>query len=401
MSQTPRSASHPLGWLLLLGALTGLGPVSIDLYLPAFTLIEKDLGEGIENTLAAYMFGVAIGQLFYGPISDRFGRKPPLYAALTLYVLGSLGCALADSMTALTLSRLLQALGGCAGVVIARAVVRDCCEVNEAARVFSTLIVITAVGPIISPLLGSFITEAGNWRTLFHIQAVLGVVLLLAVHFALKETGQRGGALSLRKVAATYADLLRDRSFAGHALLGACAIAVIFCYIASAPTVLTSSYGLTSLQLALLIGLNGMSFVIGSQFNLYRLRVHAPATILRVAVWVPVLFAGTTLLVALYTAPQLWLLVLLQLGIFIGIGHIGPNAVAEALAHQGARAGTASALLGSIQSVGSTLAGFATAIFCGGNVQAMALLMLVASLAMLTAHRWLTRSASVAPVNRH
>ncbi len=391
MTQPSRFAAHPLGWLLLLGTLTGLGPVSIDLYLPAFTLIESDLGQGIENTLAAYMFGVAIGQLFYGPISDRFGRKPPLYGALILYVLGSLGCALADSMTALTLSRLLQALGGCAGVVIARAVVRDCCEAHEAARVFSTLILITAVGPIVSPLLGSLIATAGSWRTLFHIQAMVGLVLLALVHFALKETGQRGSALSLRKVVDTYADLLRDRSFAGHALLCACAIAVIFCYISIAPTVLSAAYGLTSFQLALLMGLNGMSFVLGSQFNLHRLRLHSPAAILRIAVWAPVLFAGATLLTNWHIPSALWLLVLLQAGIFIGTGHIGPNATAEALAHQGTRAGAASALLGSIQSVGSTLAGFATAIFSSGGVHAMALLMLVASLALLAAHRWLTR----------
>lgn len=395
MTQPTPFAAHPLGWLLLLGALTGLGPVSIDLYLPAFTQIEHDLGQGIENTLASYMFGVAIGQLFYGPLSDRFGRKPPLYGALTLYVLGSLGCALADSMTALVLSRLLQALGGCAGVVIARAIVRDTCEAHEAARVFSTLILITAVGPIVSPVLGSFIAMVGSWRTLFHIQAAAGALLLVAVHFSLKETGQRGSALSLRKVVRTYADLLRDRSFAGHALLGACAIAVIFCYVSIAPTVLVAAYGLTSLQLALLMGLNGMTFVIASQFNLYRLRVHSPAAILRVAVWVPVIFASATLLANLQTTSALWLLVLLQLGMFIGTGHIGPNATAEALAQQGARAGAASALLGSIQSIGSTLAGFATAIFSAGGLQSMAALMLVASLALLAAHRWLIRDTSL------
>lgn len=391
MSQPPQVAAHPLGWLLLLGALTGLGPVSIDLYLPAFSLIENDLGQGVENTLAAYMFGVAIGQLFYGPISDRFGRKPPLYVALTLYVLGSLGCALADSMTALILSRLLQALGGCAGVVIARAIVRDGCEAHEAARVFSTLILITAVGPIVSPLLGSFIAAAGSWRTLFHIQAAAGAVLLVVMHFALKETGQRGATLSFRRVAHTYGELLRDRSFAGHALIGACAIAVIFCYISSAPTVLMASYGLSSLQLAVLMGLNGLSFVVASQFNLYRLRVHTPGAILRVAVWVPVLFAAATMVVNLHSPTYLWLLVLLQVGIFVGTGHIGPNATAEALAQQGARAGAASALLGSIQSVGSTLAGFATGVFSKGGVHSMAILMLIGSTAMLLAHRWLVR----------
>ncbi|MGC3981104.1 MAG: multidrug effflux MFS transporter [Steroidobacteraceae bacterium] len=391
MSQPPQLAARPLGWLLLLGALTALGPVSIDLYLPAFSVIEADLGQGIESTLAAYMFGVAIGQLFYGPISDRFGRKPPLYVALSLYALGSLGCALADSMTALVLCRLLQALGGCAGVVIARAVVRDSCEAHEAARVFSTLILITAVGPIVSPLLGSFIAAAGSWRTLFYLQAAAGLLMLLIMHFSLQETGRRGAALSFRRVAATYADLLRDRTFIGHALVGACVIGVIFCYISSAPTVLMMSYGLSPQQLALLMGLNGLSFVVASQLNLYRLRAHTPAAILSVAVWVPVVFAAATLLTNLHSPTYLWLLVLLQVGIFAGTGHISPNATAEALAHQGNRAGAASALLGSIQSVGSTLAGLAMAVFSKGGVHSMAILMLVGSVAMLAAHYWLAR----------
>ncbi len=395
MSRPSPSAAHSWGWLLLLGALTGLGPVSIDLYLPAFSLIENDLGQGIENTLATYMFGVAIGQLFYGPLSDRFGRKPPLYLALILYVLGSLGCAMAGSMTSLIWSRLLQALGGCAGVVIARAVVRDCCEAHEAARVFSTLILITAVGPIVSPLVGSFIAAATGWRTLFHLQAIAGALLLVIMHFALRETApvteQSVSSFSFRKVATTYLELLRERSFVGHALIGACAIGVIFCYISAAPTVLMASYGLSAQQLALLMGLNGMSFVVASQFNLYRLRVHSPSAILRVAVWVPVIFAGATMLANLHSATELWLLVLLQIGIFVGTGHIGPNATAEALGQQGRRAGAASALLGSIQSVASTLAGVATGVFNKGGVHSMAMLMLVGSVALLLAHRWLIK----------
>ncbi|MGD9843520.1 MAG: multidrug effflux MFS transporter [Steroidobacteraceae bacterium] len=391
MTTSSTIARHPLGWLLLLGALTSLGPVSIDLYLPAFSLIEAELGKGIANTLAAYMFGVALGQLFYGPLSDRFGRKPPLYVALLLYCLGSLGCAMADSMHTLILCRFLQALGGCAGVVIARAIVRDCCEAHEAARVFSTLILITAVGPIVAPLVGSVITAASSWRLLFYGQAALGLLLLVIMHFALQETAVRGKSLSVRGVVDTYTALLRERSFLGHALIGACVIGMIFCYIASAPTVLMQSYGLTAQQLAALMGLNGMAFVVASQFNLRRLRRHSPSAILRIAVWVPVIFAAATLLVNFQSATYLSLLIGLQLGVFIGAGHISPNAAAEALAKQGQRAGAASALLGSVQSVGSTLAGVVVGLTSAGGVHSMALLMLLFALAMLAAQHWLAQ----------
>ena len=384
-------AGPKLGWLLLLGALTCLGPISIDLYLPAFNLVEHELGKGIANTLAAYMFGVALGQLFYGPLSDRFGRKPPLYGALLLYCLGSLGCATAHSMNALILFRFLQALGGCAGVVVARAIVRDCCEVHDAARVFSTLSLITAIGPIIAPLLGSFLTVASSWRILFYGQAVLGFLVLLVTHFSLSETGTRGQAISMQRVISTYATLLQDRGFMGNALLGACVIGMIFCYIASAPTVLMQTYRLTAQQLAALMGLNSLAFVLASQFNLRRLRIHSPATILKVAVWVPVFFAAATLLIDMHSGISLGVLVILQSAIFIGAGHIAPNATAEALSRQGARAGAASALLGSIQSVGSTLAGVAVGLFRYGGVQAMVLLMLTFALAMCAAQRWSAR----------
>lgn len=391
MTQPPNPAPHSFGWLVLLAALTGIGPIAIDLYLPAFSRIQAELGAGIEETLAAYMFGVAIGQLVYGPVSDRFGRKAPLYVALLVYVVGSLGCAWASSMQMLVVSRFLQALGGCAGVVIARAIVRDRCEAQEAARVFSTLILITAVAPIVAPLLGSAMTTTLGWRSLFKIQAAFGAVLLVLVHAYLADDSARGRSLQLNAVFATYKDLLLQRGFIGHALIGACSIGMIFCYIASAPTVLMASYGLNATQLALIMGLNGLSFVIASQFNLRRLRRHTPGILLARAVWVPVIFAGLTV-VANWSAPtELWLLVLLQIGIFVGAGHIVPNATAQSLAEQGRRAGAASALLGSIQSLGSTLAGAAMGFFSSGGVHAMSLLMLIGALIMLIAQRWVAQ----------
>lgn len=391
-----RKPARSATWLMLLGAMTGLGPISIDLYLPAFSLMKQDLGTGIENTLASYLFGVAIGQLVYGPVSDHFGRKPPLYVALTLYCFASLGCALAGNMEGLVLWRFIQALGGCAGMVIARAVVRDSCEAHEAARVFSTLIMITAVGPIIAPLLGSYITTLGNWHVVFYVQAGFGVGLLVAMHWLLEETHdpKHTHALKISTALRSYLLLLRDRDFVCYSLIGAFAIATIFCYISSAPTVLMVSYGLSPQQLALLMGAGGLSFVVASQFNLRRLRTRSPAQVLKVAVWMPVLFSLGLVLVNFYEATGLWVLIALQLAIFMAIAHIGPNVSAQALAPQGARAGAASALLGSIQSIGSTLAGAATGLFNNGSVRSMALLMFAGAVGMLLSHRLLLLTGS-------
>ncbi|HQX89849.1 MAG TPA: MFS transporter, partial [Moraxellaceae bacterium] len=152
------------GWIILMGALTAIGPLSIDMYLPGFPAIGKefDAGSRVELSLASFFIGLAIGQLFYGPISDRYGRKPPLYFGLSLFLLASVGAATSQSIEALIGWRFIQGLGGCAGMVIARAVVRDRCDAQEAARAFSLLILVMGIAPILAPLLGGIIvTESG------------------------------------------------------------------------------------------------------------------------------------------------------------------------------------------------------------------------------------------------
>ncbi|HSJ42029.1 MAG TPA: MFS transporter, partial [Xanthobacteraceae bacterium] len=155
-------------WLLLVAAMAAVGPVSIDMYLPGFPAIEREFGvRGVETTMAAYLVGIAVSQLFYGPISDRFGRKPPLYFGFALYAIGAAGCALAGSMYALTLLRVVQALGGSAGFVIGRAIVRDRCQPHEAARAFSLLMMIVALGPVFAPVAGGFVVTHFGWRATF------------------------------------------------------------------------------------------------------------------------------------------------------------------------------------------------------------------------------------------
>src|SRR4029453_6597119 len=152
-------------WLVLVAAPAPVGPVSIDMYLPGFPAIERGFApRGVETTMAAYLVGIAVSQLFYGPISDRFGRKPPLYFGFALYALGAVGCALAGSMSALTLLRVVQALGGSAGFVIGRAIVRDRCQPHEAARAFSLLMMIGGLGPVLAPPAGGLVVTHLGWR---------------------------------------------------------------------------------------------------------------------------------------------------------------------------------------------------------------------------------------------
>jgi DHA1 family bicyclomycin/chloramphenicol resistance-like MFS transporter len=320
-------------WLLLVAAMAAVGPVSIDMYLPGFPAIESEFGvRGVETTMAAYLVGIAVSQLFYGPISDRFGRKPPLYFGFVLYALGAAGCALATSMPALTLMRVVQALGGSSGFVIGRAIVRDRCEPHEAARAFSLLMMIVALGPVLAPAVGGVVVTHFGWRATFVFQAALGVALLAATHFALRESRPDSAVtpLNLANVLRTYARLGGDRLLVGYSLVGGFGMGALFSYVTGAPTVLTQRYDLSAQEFGALIGLNGFAFMTASRLNMVALRT---------------------------------------------IGRVTPNVAALALAPHGAEAGAASALMGALQSALAMLSGFAVATFNDGTVSTLAAIM--------------------------
>lgn len=275
--------------------MTAVGPVSIDMYLPGFPLIEREFAEtGIEQTMASYLIGLALGQLFYGPISDRFGRKPPLYTGFVLYALGALGCALANSMFMLISMRVLQALGGCAGLVIGRAIVRDRCQPHEAARVFSILMMIVSLGPIVAPTLGGWVVTAFGWRAVFIFQSLLGVSLMIAMHSMMSESRDPAHVVPLNfgKVGRSYLRLLTDRDLVGYSLVGGFAIGALFAYVTGSPTVMTQLYNLSPQQFGWMIGLNGLAFMSASRLNMISLRHRGPAEALARAIWLPVFVGG-------------------------------------------------------------------------------------------------------------
>jgi DHA1 family bicyclomycin/chloramphenicol resistance-like MFS transporter len=358
--------------------MTALGPVTIDMYLPGFVSIEREFAtRGVEGTMAAFIGGLAIGQLFYGPISDRFGRKPPLYIGYVIYTIGSVGCAMAANMAMLTAMRVVQALGGCAGLVIGRAIVRDRCEPHEAARAFTTLTMIVALGPVMAPAVGGVVVAHFGWRATFVVQAVLGVLVMILMHKVLRESHnvRDTQAATIREVLGKYAFLMRDRVFIAYSLLLGFAMASMFCYVTGAPLVITANYGLTPQQFGSLIGMNGFAFLTASILNMRALKSVGPERLLARYIWGAPLLGATLLVLSLLMKLPLWAIVSLQLPFFLCIGRVSPNVSALALAPHGRHAGTASALMGATQSGLTTLGGLAVAIFNDGTVRTLAAIM--------------------------
>jgi MFS transporter, DHA1 family, multidrug resistance protein len=383
-------------WLLLVAALAAVGPVSIDMYLPGFPAIEREFGvRGVETTMAAYLVGIAVSQLFYGPISDRFGRKPPLYFGFALYAIGAAGCALASSMPALTLLRVVQALGGSSGFVIGRAIVRDRCEPHEAARAFSLLMMIVALGPVFAPVAGGFVVTHFGWRATFVFQTALGLALLAATHFLLRESRPEATVtpLHLASVLRTYVRLGRDRLLVGYSLVGGFGMGALFSYVTGAPTVLTQRYELSPQQFGALIGLNGLAFMTASRLNMIALRTHGPRDVLARYVWMPLVLGAALLAVTSLWPVPLWMVVALQLSFFVAVGRVTPHVAALGLAPHGADAGSASALMGALQSALAMAAGFAVATFNDGTVSTLAAIMTAGGALTLVSYFW----ASAAP----
>lgn len=389
------------GWLLILGALTAIGPLAIDMYLPAFAAIEHSLSApagSAELTLAGFFIGMASGQLVWGPLSDRFGRKPPLYAGLAMFALASLGCALTDDIAALTVWRLLQALGGSVGMVIARAIVRDRCTARESARAFSTLILVMGLAPILAPIIGGWVVTTLDWRAIFLLLFAFALACLLAIRLGLPESHstRHEPPLNAQRIAGDYASLFASRAFLGYTLSGGLAMAGMFAYIAGSPLVLIQLGGIAPQHFGWAFGINALGFVAASQLNARSLKTIAPTRMLRHALWLPAL-AGLTLFgLTLSGLANLPLTLLLMFVYVSSLGFIAPNASASALATFGQRAGTASALMGALQFGLATLTGIGISQLHDGTARPLALLLAICGVSAWVLHRWL-----VHPQDRH
>ena len=347
------TVSHPqptLRDILLLGSLTAFGAVTIDLYLPALPTIGRALAADaatVQQTMSAFFVGMALGQLVYGPVSDRVGRKPALLVGCAIYVVASIGCALAPSIEWLIVGRLGQALGASAGQSLARAIVRDRFDHNESARILSLLILVLAVAPMLAPTAGGLLVTWVSWRAIFVVLAVFGVLCGLAVLFGLDESRSAATAEQARAESPlrSYLDLLGQRRLLGYVLAGALQGAVLFSYIASAPELIINIWGFSPLAFGWLFPLLAVGVIGGSQINRQLLKRFEPDQILRVASLCGIAAGAVLVAVAAFHGSYMTMLPAL-FGVMSSYGFMAANTTAGALSVDPTRAGTTSALIG-------------------------------------------------------
>ncbi|CAD5107286.1 multidrug effflux MFS transporter [Zestomonas carbonaria] len=339
--------------LLILGALSAFGPLAVDFYLPSFPTLAKAFSTDVEHvqlSLAVYFAGLAIGQLLYGPLADRLGRRVPLLAGVALFTLASLACALAPSLEWLIAARFVQALGGCAGMVVTRAVVRDLCDPIASARVFSQMMLVMGLAPMLAPLLGGWLLTLSGWQSIFYALTLFSALCGLAVALWLPESmpadmprAPLSGALG------SYRRLFGDGVFIGHALTGGLVMGGMFAYISGSPFVFIELYGVPPEHYGWLFGTNALGFILVGQVNARMLHWRGPDFWLRRAVWVYLFSALTMLGLAAFRPAELWPLLIPLFLCIASLGAILPNTAACAMAGQGQNAGVASGLLGSLQ----------------------------------------------------
>jgi DHA1 family bicyclomycin/chloramphenicol resistance-like MFS transporter len=386
----PLSRARRFELIFLFGALTVFTPFAIDMYLPGLPAIAREFHSSIgviEHSLASYFLGVAVGQAVIGPVSDRYGRRLPLLAGLGLYILGSAGCALSRDPLSLDVARFIQATGGCAGSVLARACVRDIFPPGEAARIFAQMLMILAVSPLFAPLFGGWLLLVGSWRDLFWIQAALCVLAAVAVFLRLPES-HPGSDRPIHPVAVArdYWAIARDRRFLGYVLASTLSGGGLYVYLTGWPHVVIDMFGVPPQYFGFTFLLNGIGLIIVSQTTA-RLLHHRPAPrLLAIALAAQAFCGAMTLLFGwmgwggLYGILP-WIFLYMSL-----IGAVTPTASGLALMGFGSSAGMASALMGLLVYGGGTLASLLMGSFTPTTPVPMAALICLCGVAAMAAN---------------
>lgn len=388
----------PARWLLILmlGSLTAFVPLSIDMYLPAFPDIAEEFGVEIgqvQLTLSIYMIGMAMGQMFYGAMSDRWGRRRLLLFGMSIFALATAGCALSGSIGALMLWRFGVAVGGSAGMVVTRAIVRDSFDVKESANIFSLLMLVMGAAPIMAPFIGGQLLLITGWRGIFWLLATFATVCIVAVLKFMPETLARENRVrrGIGGILGVYTGLVRDRVYFGYVLSIGCVSAMLFAYIAGSPTLFIEKYGVSAQSFGIFFGVNSGGMVIAAQANRWLLKRLAPRKALEVT------YALNTTMALMFV---------LQVGtgwggfpaavaiLFVAVGSTGflfPNITALAMAPKGRVAGSASAMMGTVQFGLGGAAGTAVGLLYNGTAIPMAAVLATCSIIGYTMLRLVAR----------
>ena len=374
--------------VLILGALTAIAPFSIDMYLPGFPAIAKSLDTTttqVSLSLSGFFIGISAGQLLYGPLLDRFGRKKPLYIGMVLYIVASIGCFFVGSIEQLIVLRFIQAIGSCAATVAAMAMVRDIFPVEDNAKVFALLILILGISPMLAPTVGGYITAAFGWQLIFLILAAIAFFILLAVIFLLPESYRPDPSYSLKPVPiiTSFWSVMKHPQFYTYAICGAVGFSGLFAYLAASPFVFMDVYGVSSKVYGWIFALLSIGFIGSSQFNGMLTNRFKSEQIVNVTLPAMVIIGIVFVMGSTGNWLGIYGTIVTVFAFLCCVGITYPNTAALSLAPFAKNAGTAAALMGALQMAVGTLTSIVVSMFKSRSTIPMAGLMATAAILAL------------------
>ncbi|MDI9364686.1 MAG: multidrug effflux MFS transporter [Flavobacterium sp.] len=404
---TKQSGQSKLHLILILGLLAAIGPFSIDMYLPAFPNIAQTLHTSVSLvmlSLSSFFIGISAGQLIYGPLLERFGRKKPLYVGLTIYAIASFACATTSSVNGLIVYRLFQALGGCVGMVASRAMVRDLFDVKDNAKVFSTLMLVIAVSPIIAPTLGGYLTAYLGWRYIFGVLIIIISIILAGVYFLLPESKQPDTNFSLKPAAIfnSFSTIIKHPQFIVYTFTGSLTAAALYAYISGSPYVFMVLFKVSEKHYGWIFAIIAAGLIGASQFNSLLLKKYTSEQVMRWGIYIQSTIGIILVVLFVLNVQELYLTIALIFAFLCCQGCIFPNASALSMAPFGHNAGSASALMGFLQmSIGALMSALVS-VFQNGTslpmIGIMAFCSLLAALLYTFGSKHITNNATKAMV---
>ncbi|MBF4464456.1 multidrug effflux MFS transporter [Flavobacterium sp. LC2016-12] len=374
--------------ILILGSLTALGPFSIDMYLPGFSGIAKDLHTTVAKvsmTLSSYFIGISAGQLLYGPLLDRFGRKRPLFIGLIVYILASFGCIYVNNIDTFILLRFIQAIGSCAATVASVAMVRDLFPVKDIPKVFSLLMLVLGLSPMLAPTIGGYVTEDFGWHIVFLILMCMGIAILIASQVGLPNSYKPDTSISLKPkpIISNFMKVLKEPQFYTYAFTGSIAFSGLFTYVAASPIIFMDIYHVDAKTYGWIFAFMSVSFIGSSQLNSVLLKKFSSEQMIMAALISQSVISIVFLILSVNNLLGLYETIVM-LFLFLGcLGISNPNTAGLTMAPFAKNAGSASALMGAIQLGLGALASFAVGIFVKDSVAPMVLIMTVTTLIAL------------------